>query len=135
SPAPSTVDDEREWHRWRRARERDLAAPYGWLSLTALHWLSTTAQELAGLPGRWWYDRAGSWVEPAGEQEGAPLTVDGMPLGRPQLVLAEGGAGREVRTGERLMELLNRGPAARGVRVRDPEAATRKRFGGVPVFP
>lgn len=135
STSPSAVQAEREWRRWRLDRERALAAPYGWLSLTALHWLTPIAREWADLPGRWWHDRAGIWVEPGDERGSEPLTVDGAPLGEPRLLLAEGRAGREVRTGERVVELLDRGPTARGVRIRDPRSATRTSFQGVPVFP
>lgn len=42
-----------EWDAWRAAREQELRAPYGWLSLTALHWLPAREVNLPGVPGRW----------------------------------------------------------------------------------
>ena len=54
SEAPDWTAWERgEWKRWHRARERALAAPYGWLSITSLQWLDETPRQIEGFPGLW----------------------------------------------------------------------------------
>lgn len=128
APTDGIGDGEREWHRWRTLREASLAQPHGWRSLTALHWLDGARERLPELPGTWWYDAEGVWVE--ADPEGP--TVDGvLPVG-PALVLPEGGVAADVRAGERALEVIDRGLGLRGVRVRDPRAVPTDP--GVPTF-
>lgn len=122
---------ERAWQQWRARREADLARPYGWLSLTGLHWLGPTPHRLPGLPGRWWQDETGIWVSVRPGEP--PLTVDGVAVTEPVLVLGTTGRARTVHAGPVLLEPLNRS-GSWGVRVRDPEAPTRAAFQGVPTF-
>ena len=39
------------WKRWHISRQRDLAVPHGWLSLTHFQWLDESPAALPGLPG------------------------------------------------------------------------------------
>jgi uncharacterized protein (DUF1684 family) len=126
------------WRAWAAARDAELADPYGWLSLTALHWLTGTPAAYDDLPGLWWADDAGIHVDPAGGAAGAPggaLTLDGSPLGAATVVWTRhGGAVGDLRAGDRLLETVGRGPLDHGVRVRDPHAPAVAAFDGVPRF-
>lgn len=120
-----------QWQHWHDAREEELRTPHGWLSLTALHWLGRSPERFDGLPGRWWHDDEGIWFEPGGAQ----VLLDGVAIGERRLVGDAAGASVGVlTTGERRLELIGRGAGNRGVRVRDPHAATRTSFAGVPTF-
>lgn len=127
------------WRAWAAARDAELADPYGWLSLTALHWLTGTPTAYDDLPGLWWADDAGIHVDPGSGPAGTPdraLTLDGAPLGAAAVVWTPaGGAVGDLRAGDRLLETVGRGPLNRGVRVRDPLAPAVTAFTGVPRFP
>ena len=43
----------RAWADWHRQHEARLADPHGFLTVTALHWLTGTAQRFDGVPGAW----------------------------------------------------------------------------------
>lgn len=141
------ADPDRAVRRARRqaARELELSAPHGWLSLTALHWLAPVAQRLPGLPGEWWTDEDGVHVRPdaAGElhvRDG--VTADDGTVG---LGVAEAGsaviatfrpAGRVGGTDgldrvDVAVEVVRR-TGRLGLRVRDPLTPTRTGFDGVP---
>ena len=123
-----------EWARWHAERERELRAPHGWLSLTALEWLDATARTVAGLPGTWRVAPDGEAVElTATPTDG--LTVDGCPVaGTQRLEPVDGKPGTIVVAGDRRIEVIRR-TAAFALRVRDPQAPTRARFTGVPAYP
>ena len=42
-----------EWQAWRDAREERLRDPHGWLSITAIHWLTPAPQRFDDAPGEW----------------------------------------------------------------------------------
>ena len=131
TPVTSLAEAERDWQQWRSRREADLTRPYGWLSLTGLHWLGRTPHRLPGVPGRWWHDDSGIWVSVAADHPA--LTVDGAVPGEPMLVLGTAGRARTVHDGAVLLEPLDRS-GTWGVRVRDPESPTRAGFQGIPTF-
>lgn len=123
------------WRAWAAARDAELADPHGWLSLTALHWLTGTPAAYDDLPGLWWADAAGIHVDPAGTAAAAALTLDGAPLAATTVVwTAAGGAAGDLRAGDRLLEPVGRGPLNHGVRVRDPHAPAVTAFAGIPRF-
>ena len=122
---------EQDWQRWRARRKAELSKPYGWLSLTGLHWLTPHPRRLPGIPGQWWHDQASLWVR-AGADE-PPLTVDGAPVTGPVCVLRTEGRASTVHAGRARLEPLNRS-GVWGLRVRDPDAPTRAAFAGVPIF-
>jgi uncharacterized protein (DUF1684 family) len=122
------------WERWHAEREHELRAPHGWLSLTALEWLDTTARTVAGLPGSWRVTADGDAVELSAVAADG-LTVDGRPVdGTQRLEPVDGKPGTIVVAGDRRIEVVRR-TAAYALRVRDPQAPTRTGFAGVPVFP
>lgn len=131
------------WRAWAAARDAELADPLGWLSLTALHWLTATPAVHGDLPGRWWADADGIHVDPAEAAADGPdaagaaetLTLDGDPLTAPAVVwTAAGGAAGDLRAGARRLEPVGRGPLNHGVRVRDPHAPALAGFAGIPRF-
>ena len=120
---------ESDWQLWHIAREQDLSTDYGWLSITAFNWLSSTPAELPGLPGKWWAADGEAHVEATG------LTLDGEPLdGAASASVAEAGSLGWLYYGSKLAELVLRG-GRYAIRQRDPEAATRAGFNGVPAYP
>jgi uncharacterized protein (DUF1684 family) len=144
----ATDEAAREHAAWRAARARELREPHGWLSPTALLWPTATPRRLPGVPGEWWVvDRTlftrpvpgdtavlvGERVEPAGP------TLIGVDEGRSRIVgtfLPEGRDGATAGTGDEqevAVEVVLR-TGRYGVRLRDPQAATRKGFDGVPAF-
>src|ERR1700679_3321204 len=42
-----------DWEAWRAERDRELAEPYGVLSITSINFLTEDAVAIAGIPGRW----------------------------------------------------------------------------------
>lgn len=137
--SPSAPSDHRpledpagRWREWRATRAAELRRPHGWLSLTAFAWLSSTPVEVPGLPGRWSADdqavtltvRSADGLRPAEDSTGVLTGSVRFPVAEGESVLAVG-------HGDRRVELLRRAgrPA---LRVRDPHAATRTGFAGVP---
>ncbi|ACZ32100.1 protein of unknown function DUF1684 [Xylanimonas cellulosilytica DSM 15894] len=138
-----------QWAAWHAERERDLATPHGWLSLTAYHWLPATPSRLPGLPGLWWADADGAHTRPhpAPDEHGA-LHGEHVVDGAADAVVAEGAsrilgtflpAGRSPldadpgATAEIAVELVHR-TGRYAVRVRDPHAPALLDFTGVPAF-
>jgi uncharacterized protein (DUF1684 family) len=120
---------ESEWQLWHIAREQELSADYGWLSITAFNWLGTTPAELPGLPGKWWA------VDDLAHVEASGLVLDGEPLdGAASASVAEAGSLGWLYYGDKLAELVLRG-GRYAIRQRDPQAATRVGFNGVPTYP
>jgi uncharacterized protein (DUF1684 family) len=117
-----------DWHTWHAARERDLDTDYGWLSIVAFDWLPPTPGTIDGLPGKWW--AAGqAYAAASGE-----LTLAGEPVhGTVSATVPEAGSLSWLQSGDRLAELVLRG-GRYAVRQRDPRAATRQGFSGVPTY-
>lgn len=72
------------WDQFRAERWEGLAAPYGWLSLTGLHWLTESPTALTdadgtALPGRW-FTQNGAAVLEANAADGWTLVADGTPV-------------------------------------------------------
>ncbi len=130
------MDLQSAWDAWHADREETLRAPHGWLSLTALHWLTPDPAAIEGLPGRWSATPDGVVITAAaadglyvrGVQE--PRRVDGTVTLHP----VDGLPGSLVEVGEKLVEIARR-TDSHALRVRDPQAPTRTGFTGVPAFP
>ena len=122
------------WARWHDAREADLATDHGWLSLTGFHWLPDTATTLDALPGSWSAGDGGATLT-AAEIDGLRTIEpgDGTVEGTITATVAEAGSLPWVRHGDRLVELVLRG-GRYAIRVRDPRAAERAAFDGIPTF-
>lgn len=150
---PHSADDPvAAWRAWRAARAAELRRPHGWLSLTGFAWLTREGIEVPGLPGRWSADedgvtltaRPGDGLQAIGDLSAAggnpapeldPFVVpsDRAIVGTVHVPVPDGGSVVAVRHGDRHVELLRRAgrPA---LRIRDPHAATRTGFPGVPTF-
>lgn len=147
------VREERtQWERWRARREEELRAPYGWLSQTALTWLQPLGgfrAHVPGLPGIWALRDGAVVYDPA---DGADACDAGAPsdAGVPALVGPDGGEtpvdvpvavpsdahahGVYVRYGRIHASVIER-DGRFAIRVRDPEAESRRSFAGIETYP
>ncbi len=144
SPAPEQLpepDPQTDWQAWHAEREETLREPNGWLSLVSLTWLDAAPQAIAGFPGLW--SARGSAL-PSAEGENweaqvllspdSGVTRDGAPVsGTVTISLATGGSDSSLMCDGVVAEVAQRGSALM-VRIRDPKAATRTRFQGVPTY-
>jgi uncharacterized protein (DUF1684 family) len=123
----TTYED--DWQDWKTKRERDLAAPYGWLALVSLDWLDETPRKYGDLPGLWWQDAEAAYVDP----QDAELTHEGDALtGVRRFELVNSGAGTRVLAGDVEIEVARRSGYL--IRVHDPKADVLKDFHGVPAY-
>ena len=134
-------DLELAWKRWHISRQRDLAVPLGWLSLTHFQWLDETPAALPGLPGVFSSQRrdgAAVAVAFADVSDGLRLAAGpqaGEPVhGEITAQVAEAGSLLWLRYGEVLVELVLRGGRL-AIRVRDPQGPELVAFKGIPAFP
>lgn len=140
----ASADPRAAWDAWHAERELALTAPHGWLTPVALLWLRAQRRLLPGLPGLWWADDDGAhllavdddgladadgplrgertWHVP---EDGSLVVARHLPAGRDPLAAPD-----EV---EVVVELVRR-TGRYALRLRDPQAATRVRFRGVPTF-
>lgn len=151
APPGATGDAVASWRAWRTTRSAELRRPHGWLSLAGFAWLTADAIDVPGLPGRWSADdqtvtlaaRTADALYPVGEPRRSD-TVDvpadpfaapssGSLAGTVRFPVPDGASVLAVRHGDRQVELLRRAgrPA---LRIRDPHAATRTGFRGIPTF-
>jgi uncharacterized protein (DUF1684 family) len=125
-----------EWAGWHAEREDVLRVPHGWLSLTGLYWLDGEARRYGDLPGTWRVADGGSELGAeitAADEDG--VVIDGEPVdGTARVEPVDGLPGVLVTVGARRVEVIRREHHL-ALRVRDPEAPTRKAFAGVPAFP
>ena len=133
APATSETGARAAWEEWRAERRAVLAEPHGWLSLTALHWLSEEEAAHGDVPGRWRV-RPGDGAVVVRADAGEDLRDGDVPVDG-ELVLhpVDGEPGPRLRAGEREVEVLRRGEGA-ALRVRDPRSPVLAAFSGVPVF-
>ena len=116
------------WKRWHIIRQRDLAVPHGWLSLTHFQWLDKSPAALPGLPGIFSAQgRDGATVAVAFADISDRLKLAAGPQageavhGEIAAEVAEAGSLLWLRYREVLVELVLRG-GRYAVRVRDPQA-------------
>ncbi|TCK21528.1 DUF1684 domain-containing protein [Pseudonocardia endophytica] len=122
------------WQAWHDEREQWLQEPHGWLSITALHWLTSEPTEIAGLPGTWRV-RDADTVELSGVTAEDEVRLDDRPVGGSVgMQPVDGLPGVMVSVGDKVVEIARRTDDY-ALRVRDPQAITRTAFSGVPVFP
>lgn len=133
TPATATGSTAAAHAAWRAAREDDLRTPHGWLSLVAYLDVPHTPTPLGAVPGRWWVD--GGRVHHA---VGADVTTHDVDEAGSQVVTTYLPSGRRpaapgAETAEVAVELVRR-TGRHALRLRDPQAAARTSFTGVPVF-
>ena len=121
-----------DWQAWHDAREERLRDPFGWLAITAIHWLTDERQRFDDVPGAWSGDQRGATVLlDAGES----LTLDGA--------LLEGGEHRlapldqlgvTVTFGDAVAQVADRDGRVI-VRPRHPDSPTLRAYRGTPCYP
>ncbi len=122
------------WQNWREQRIATVSAPYGPLSLTGTHWLSSHPEgRIPAVPGSWTAD--GDEVVLTATAEDA-LTLDDKPFtGRVHLSADRGPiSAARVAHGERRLFLLSR-EGQWAVRDFDPDSPARQAFQGVRATP
>ncbi|GAA3223077.1 DUF1684 domain-containing protein [Pseudonocardia petroleophila] len=131
----ATLDLQTAWDAWHADREEQLRTPHGWLSLTALHWLTPDPATIDGLPGLWSATPDGVVITATSADGLAVRGVQGLrPVdGTVTLHPVNGLPGSLVEVGDRVVEIARR-TDEHALRVRDPQAPTRTGFTGVPAF-
>ena len=120
---PADGDFADEWQQWHTIRERDLAAPLGWLSINRLEWLDTQPSRFEGLPGTWWFDGPTAHLRPG----------DGESFDTRDFDLEPTGPGEVVDIDDVHIEVARRGDGYL-IRVHDENAPTVRNFRGVPAY-
>lgn len=119
------------WERWHRARVERLRDPFGFLSLTALHWLTDSPERIDGLPGTWWVTDGKVFVT---ARPGDRLDHDGTRVAGVHIVVpAEGAPGITLRHEDRVLEIIRR-TGRYAVRVHDPASPALVTFHDVPAY-
>ena len=139
---PSTLaparSDEREradftsdWRSWHDHRLQGLAAPQGFLAVTALHWVTGEATRFEGLPGQWWVHDDWLYVDLA---KGESLLFNGATVtGGQRLGSIAEREGFDVGHGETTIEVAKRG-GRYILRPRHPQSPLLQNFKGVPAY-
>ncbi|MBG6182631.1 uncharacterized protein (DUF1684 family) [Arthrobacter sp. CAN_A214] len=126
------------WSRFREARNRDLAAEHGWLTLTSFEWLETRPGAVGSLPGSWSSDGTTALLTAAAE-DGLTFVGTGRPVtGTVPATLADEESLMWVQYGgddgtQVVVELARRANRY-ALRTRDSESPVRTAFDGVPTF-
>jgi uncharacterized protein len=119
------------WHVWRQEREERLTAPYGYLSITGLHWLTSEPQRFPDVPGEWVLGPDGVEVRlGAGES----LAIDGRTLTGAGLLGDVDEAGVQATYGDARLEIARRG-ASVVLRPRRPDHPARLVHRPTPTYP
>jgi uncharacterized protein len=132
---------------WRADRLARLTADDGWLTLVGLEWLSPGANPFGGdssqpvvLPGEGIPARVG--VLDVGDdgavtvtaEPGSGLELAGQPVTRATLATDADGKPDVLRIGRLAMYVIRRGDRF-ALRIKDPDAATRRAFKGIDNYP
>ena len=131
--------------KWRADYEASLKAPYGWLSVAGLFWLHDGANVVgsdpksdvvtpAGTPKRAGVLRFAGGKTTFEPQAGAGVLIGDKPAGKAELKPDVSGHPDVIRIGAVSLTVIVRGPKT-GVRMRDPNAETRRTFTGNVWFP
>jgi uncharacterized protein (DUF1684 family) len=130
----------------RTARAKELTQPYGWLSLTVLEWLKPGVTTVGSAPGNSVIlAGAPAHLATLDQKDGQvsviasdpSLTFHGRPLsaGGPHLVIGPGEDDTSALASGRLRLWVIDRSGRRYLRVKDPEAPTRKQFHGLRWYP
>ncbi|MEQ6903483.1 DUF1684 domain-containing protein [Nocardioides sp. YIM 152588] len=119
------------WQAFRDAREARLRDQHGYLSITALHWLTDEPQRLDGVPGAWWQEGDAVRVRLS---PGESLGLDGADLGSGVHTLgAVPEEGRTVTFGDAVAEVADRDGRAI-LRPRHPDSPLLASYRGTPCY-
>ncbi len=134
----ATAPQLERWQRFRANRNKALAAPHGWLTLTSFQWLESEPAAVELAPGLWSTDGTTASLT-AGAQDGLTLVETGEPVdGTVTASLADeeslmwvqfgGSDGQQV-----VVELAMRADKY-AIRTRDSGSPVLTEFDGVPTF-
>ena len=130
---------------WRQKRIANLTSEDGWLSLVGLHWLEpgdnrfgSAKDNAVVFPEKapahaGTFQRSGDAVTLSVEK-GVALTKNGQPFTGGPVASDEKGNPDVLQLGSLRFFVIKRGEKL-GIRVKDSEAETRKKFHGIPHFP
>lgn len=130
---------------WQQRRVERLTEPYGWLSLTGLHLLDRGRHSIGSAvdndivldrgPARWGVIELDPeqrvWFE---AEAGTAVTLDGQVVDRVELKPDDGSGPTTLEADGVRIHLVQPGDSI-GLRVRDPEAASRTAFVGLDYYP
>ena len=130
---------------WRKAREARLKAEGGWLSVAGLFWLKEGTQRFGSAPDNELVfpapapARAGTFELKAGQvtvqaEPGAGITTEGRPVTTLKLLHDKTGRPSVLNLGPLTFFVIER-HGQYGIRLKDPNAATRRDFKGLQWFP
>lgn len=131
---------------WRARRQNNLTKPDGWLSVAGLFWLHDGVMSIgsdpqsdvvlpAGAPKRLGTLRMRNGVVTLEPVRGAGALLDGKPAGRAVVIRPDIDEHPDaVQVGSLLLTVIKRMDRT-GIRMRDPNAATRRNFTGCKWFP
>ncbi|NOK20085.1 DUF1684 domain-containing protein [Corallococcus carmarthensis] len=130
---------------WQAERLQRLTSPDGWLTLVGLTWLKEGEQKAGSAPDSAVVlpapvpSQAGTFVRQGNTVRfqptaGVTFTLEGKPFTGGELKTDEKGAPDVLRLGSASFQIIRRGDRL-GVRVKDSEAAARKQFHGIPLYP
>lgn len=137
-----------QWQAWHRARIEEVNRAYGWLAVVSQDWLAEGeffASEF--VPGQWLLkdDEVYYFPDQEAVTQGDVMLVDGKaatgPTHIPRGINKNSGTGSAVSVfyGDREVETITRlnyrGETIHAVRVRDPQAAARKKVEDIETFP
>lgn len=121
------------WERFRAGRNSALAAPHGWLTLTAFHWLPESPTAFPGIPGLWSFQGTTAHLT-ATAADHLILRETGEAIdGTVTAELADEDSLFWVSFGDVVVELGMRAHRYM-IRTRDSESPVLTSFSGVPVF-
>jgi hypothetical protein len=132
--------------KWRRDREAGLWAEGGWLSVAGLFWLDEGPNRFGSAPGNAIVLPAGTAPPVAGTFElrqgsvtvraepGVSLTTAGKSVATMTVRSDDPGPPDVLKLGRLSMQVIVRG-GRHGIRLKDPEAPTRREFAGLRWFP
>lgn len=123
------------WEEWHAAHERQRAHPHGFLAVTHLHWLDSSAARLEGAPGTWSVedDVVRVVLEPGESLQRDGDELNGVAGASLQLGPVEERDGISLVSGDTLIELAKRG-GAYIVRPRHPENPLLREYQGTPAY-
>ncbi|MGB9036740.1 MAG: DUF1684 domain-containing protein [Paeniglutamicibacter sp.] len=120
-----------DWRSWHQHRLQSLSAPFGFLAVTALHWVTGEATRFEGLPGQWWVHDDWLYV---GLAQGETLLFNGTTVtGVQRLDSIAEHEGFDVGHGETVIEAAKRG-GRYILRPRHPQNPLLQDFKGVPTY-
>jgi uncharacterized protein (DUF1684 family) len=126
-------DFDADWQAWRGAREERLRDAHGWLSITAIHWLTTVPQRFDDAPGEWsGADRCATVALAPGEtlihENGATLSEGG------HVFEALDDIGVRLAFGSAVVQVAERDGRVI-VRPRHPDSPNLRAYCGTPCYP